>query len=200
MFQTYVISADRGHLIEAVFCWRLLVCYITYYSLSSYYDYFNPNIGLSVPCNNFLLAFLGFHLGCRYNTTLSVLQNSTILHSFTSMDVDTCTLDDVQSNVKGFSVFSVDVHCDSKRNLQNDKKPKLDEFDLHILANIERSVQHPPTGVFGRRDLLRAIEFKARHGKFGQNSVVQQCFIPTNRVRDFVGGMQCGKEGTQCLY
>lgn len=117
------------------------------------------------------------------------------------MGADTaCSVDNVQCKSEGISVLSVDVPCDSKRNVQNEKKPNLDEFDVQILANIERSVQRPPIGVFGRRALIRALEFKARRGKFGQNSVVEQCFIPTDRVRDFIAGMQCGKEGTQCVY
>ena len=81
---------------------------------------------------------------------------------------------------------NVDVHYDSATNLENKEKPKLDVFGLQILANIEHSMQYPPTSTLGRRDLIWALEFKARRGKHGRNSVIHYCYIPTNRVTNFI--------------
>ena len=87
-----------------------------------------------------------------------------------------------------------------EHTLRTRRSPKLDEFGLQILANIEYSVQHPLIATFGWRDLVWALEFKAHRGKHQRNSVVQQYCFSISHLLDFIVGMQCGKEGARCLY
>ena len=82
------------------------------------------------------------------------------------MGVDTtCTLDDGQMVVGGVIGVNVNVDCEYGTNLENQEEPKLDDFGLQILTNIEHSVQNPPTSTFGRRDLIWVLKFKAHRGK-----------------------------------
>ena len=78
----------------------------------------------------------------------------------------------------------------------------LSAFDLHAiqLRAIEDSVQNPPAGVFGPRDLKWEVEYRAPRGEHKKAHVVQQCYVPSSRVADFIEGMQCGKEGAQCRF
>lgn len=77
---------------------------------------------------------------------------------------------------------------------------QLNDYGRSMLATIERSVQDPPMGTFTSRALLWVLQRRARRGKYGKNLVVQQCYIPTSRVPDFVAGMQSGKDGAQCVF
>lgn len=78
----------------------------------------------------------------------------------------------------------------------------LSQFDIHALQlqQIEDLVQEPPPGVFGARDLRWELEYRPPRGEHKKSHLVQQCYIPTSRVGDFVDGMQCGREGTQCRF
>ncbi|KAG0618725.1 hypothetical protein M758_4G088100 [Ceratodon purpureus] len=78
----------------------------------------------------------------------------------------------------------------------------LSGFDIHRLQlqAIEDRVQDPPLGIFGPRDLRWDLEYCPPRGEHKKSHVVQQCFVPTDRVQDFIEGMQCGREGAQCKF
>ena len=44
------------------------------------------------------------------------------------------------------------------------------------------------------------MEYCPPRGEHKKSHVVQQCFIPTDRVEDFIDDMQCGREGAQCKF
>jgi len=83
----------------------------------------------------------------------------------------------------------VDSQSTKEGSTQNPKKPRLSEVDVQILANIERSVQNPAEGPFGTGDLTWTLEFRARCRKHGRNYVVQQCYIPSMHIQDFIAGV-----------
>jgi hypothetical protein len=78
----------------------------------------------------------------------------------------------------------------------------LSAFDLHSLQlkAIEDSVQNPPEGMFGPRDLKWELEYRPPRGEHKKAHLVQQCYVPSCRVQDFIEGMQCGREGAQCRF
>ena len=80
----------------------------------------------------------------------------------------------------------------------------VDLSDLDIqkiqLEIIKDRVRVPPPRVFGPRDLKWDLEYRPPRGEHKKSHVVQQCFIPTDRVQDFIQGMQCGREGAQCRF
>ena len=78
----------------------------------------------------------------------------------------------------------------------------LSAFDMHALQlkAIEDYVQNPPEGVFGLRDLKWELEYCPPRGEHKKAHLVQQCYVPSCRVQDFIEGMQCGREGTQCRF
>ena len=97
-----------------------------------------------------------------------------------------------------------DVCVDSKGSVRADVHCDVDlrNVDIHKqqLLGIEDRVQCPPPGIFGPRDLKWDVEYRPPRGEHKKSHVVQQCFIPTNRVADFIEGMQCGREGAQCNF
>ena len=44
------------------------------------------------------------------------------------------------------------------------------------------------------------LEYRPPRGEKKKSHVVQQCFVPTSRVHDFIEGMQCGRDGAQCRF
>lgn len=82
----------------------------------------------------------------------------------------------------------------------NPANPKLNAFDLEILARIKGSIQHPPPGPFGIRDLTWESEFRARRGKNAKDQYIKLCYVPASRIPDFITGVQDGREGTQCVF
>ena len=92
-----------------------------------------------------------------------------------------------------FPAMDIDVDCE---------EVDLSGFDIHRLQlqAIEDCVQNPPAGVFGPRDLRWELEYRHPRGEHKKSHVVQQCFVPTDRVQDFIDGMQCGREGAQCRF
>jgi hypothetical protein len=83
---------------------------------------------------------------------------------------------------------------------RNPASPKLNAFELEILARIKGSVQHPLPEPFGIRDITWESEFRARRGKNAKDQFVKLYFVPTSRIPDFITGVQDGREGTQCVF
>lgn len=75
-------------------------------------------------------------------------------------------------------------------------------YDIHKLQvqAIEERVQNPPPGTFGPSNLRWKLEYRPPRGEHKKSHIVQQCYVPTSRVQDFVEGMQCGREGAQCRF
>ena len=78
----------------------------------------------------------------------------------------------------------------------------ISQYDIHKLQllDIEERVQNPPPGIVGPRDLRWDVVYRPPRGEHKRAHVVQQCYIPTDRVQDFIEGMQCGREGAQCKF
>lgn len=47
-----------------------------------------------------------------------------------------------------------DEESDLDGTIDNPKKPKLGDFDMQILVNIELVIYKPPLGTFGAQDLM----------------------------------------------
>ena len=73
------------------------------------------------------------------------------------------------------------------------------------LELIQAKVQFPPAGPIFKKDLLWSLR-ETRRVRQGQGNdtkkvvVVQQCFIPTSRVHDFITGMENTKDGISCKF
>ena len=78
----------------------------------------------------------------------------------------------------------------------------ISQYDIHNLhlLDIEERVQNPPAGIVGPRDLRWDVVYRPPRGEHKRAHVVQQCYIPTDRVTDFIQGMECGREGAQCKF
>lgn len=68
------------------------------------------------------------------------------------------------------------------------------------LASILKSVQHPPPGPWGHGDVDWKMMLRTQRGSHKKTPVVHQCYVNTNRVHDFVAGMQGAKGGVSCKY
>lgn len=114
-----------------------------------------------------------------------------VFHSFTFMGVDaTCTLDDRQMVVGG----SHDLMLMGTVIWSKPWEPSQIQTQWLRFPNPCQLWTFCSTSTFGRWDLIRALEFKAHHGKHGRNSVVQQCYIPMNHVPNFNAFMQYRKK------
>ena len=78
----------------------------------------------------------------------------------------------------------------------------ISQYDIHKLQllDIEERLQFPPPGIVGPRDLRWDVVYRPPRGEHRRAHVVQQCYIPSDRVEDFIEGMQCGREGAQCKF
>ena len=64
-------------------------------------------------------------------------------------------------------------------------------YDIHKLQvqAIEERVQNPPPGTFGLSELRWELEYRPPKDEHKKSHIVQQCFVPTSRVHDFIEGM-----------
>jgi hypothetical protein len=73
------------------------------------------------------------------------------------------------------------------------------------LQLLQSKVQFPPDGLIFVQDLLWSLR-ETRRVRQGQGKdtkkvvVVQQCFIPSSRVKDFIMGMENTKHGVTCKF
>lgn len=71
----------------------------------------------------------------------------------------------------------------------------LDSIDLHAQ---ESKVQIPPCGAFDHRDVHWEITMR-HYGRYHKDRLVEQCFVPINRIKTFVAGEEYFK-GMKCRY
>lgn len=98
----------------------------------------------------------------------------------------------------------MEIPVDESKYFENQFVDNVDisQYDIHRLQllGIEEGVQSPPPGILGPRDLRWDVVYRPPRGEHKKSHVVQQCYIPTDRVQDFIEGMQCGREGAQCKF
>ncbi len=68
------------------------------------------------------------------------------------------------------------------------------------ITAIERNVRHPAPGPWGAGDVEWRMLERTQRGSHGKTPVVQQCYVNSDRVNDFVAGMEGAKGGISCKY
>ena len=94
------------------------------------------------------------------------------------------------------------TQSDPMEGIVEDEEIDLGDFDIHKLQlqAIEERIQNPPPGIYGPRDLRWELHYRPPRGEHKKSHIVQQCYVLTSRVPDFIEGMQCGREGAQCRF